>query len=119
MNLKLLLYAGAAGALLAAIAGYTWKIKSDEAARWRPKLEQAQQATKNAEAVTQALDKLQTQTVVIREKSNAAERIIREAPGADAPIPAELRAALCDSLASLRDGEHACAEADDPSQPAG
>jgi hypothetical protein len=63
-------------------------------------------------ASAQVLDRYHTQTIVIREKAANAERIIRQAPTAEQPLDPGLRAALCDSLAGLRDGEAACT--DDP-----
>lgn len=57
-------------------------------------------------AATQALDRYQTQTIVIREKADASIRDVQKAPGADAPLPPELRAAWLRGLD---------AEASDPS----
>lgn len=65
----------------------------------------------------QAVDHYTHETIVLREKADHAERIIRQAPGANDPIPPELRTALCDQLSSLRDGKPACADADDPLDP--
>lgn len=51
-----------------------------------------------SEATTEALDTYQTRTVIIREKSNAAVQQVQRAPGANDPLPDELRRRWLDGL---------------------
>ena len=107
--IRLILAGAGVAALLGAGSWWTWKVKADEASRWKAKLEAAQQqADANASAVG-ALDGLNTKTIVIRERADRAVQAVEQAPGAETPIPAAVRDAW---LLGLRHDDPA--EASDP-----
>jgi hypothetical protein len=89
---RLYLYAGIALAVVMAFAGWTMKIRSDEAAKWRPKLEAAQKLAKGwetsfraseglraKEAATarQAVDAVQLQCDARVKQARASAKVIR------------------------------------------
>lgn len=113
MPTKLILYLIGSGAVLALLGGAVLKIRHDEAERWRPKVEAAQQATKNAEAVSSALDGLQTKTVIIREKADVAIREVQQAPGADTLVPPD----VLDAWRRGLQHDSASGNPDDPGKP--
>jgi len=61
------------------------------------------QAQLDAESVRQ-LDRYTETTTIIREKAQEAERVVRTAPGADAPIDPDNRRILCAELERVRGG---------------
>lgn len=84
---RLWLYIGGAAAVMAALAGWTWKVRHDEAERWRPKVEAARAQAEINDATAKAVDTYSRDITIIREKSDAGQQAVRQAPGADAPIP--------------------------------
>ena len=58
----------------------------------------SQQAQRQAEVTTEALDQHSTRVVVIRERADASVRIVQQAAGADTPIPDPVRRAWLDGL---------------------
>ena len=115
--LRLYLIAGGAVLLLALLGGFVWRIRHDEAQKWKAKVDAAQAQVQVEQATTQALDHYTHATVVIREKSNAAVSQVQSAPGAQTPIDPERRAVLCAALASVRDGPVCEADDHDPAEP--
>jgi hypothetical protein len=111
----------AAGGLFVAMAlggwGYVTFLRRD-AEHEKAAATAAVAQTKVADAATQAVDHYATQTLVIREKADAANQTIQAAAGADTPLPEPVRGAWLDGLRQLRDGS---GDTDDqPSaQPAG
>lgn len=111
----------AVGGLIVALALGAWgyvNFLRREAEHQKAAASAAVAQTKVADAVTQAVDRYATQTLIIREKADAADHTIQAAAGADTPLPDPVRSAWLDGLRQLRDGS---GEADDhPSaQPAG
>lgn len=104
-----LIFTGAAGAAY-------WSIYHKGAASQKPKVEAAQAQAQTSETTTKALDHYTERTVVIREKANAAVRIVQAAPGADAPIPDAVRAAWIDGL---RHDDPSASDDPDPAKPEG
>jgi hypothetical protein len=91
--MRLYLYAGIALAVVLAFAGWTLKIRHDEAAKWRPKLEAAQKLAKGWEAsfraseglrvkeagiARQAVDAVQLQCDARVKQARASAKVIKE-----------------------------------------
>jgi hypothetical protein len=111
----------AVGGLFVALALGAWgyvTILRREAEHQKAAVFAALAQTRVADAATQAVDHYATQTLVIREKADAASRTIQATAGADTPLPDPVRRAWLDGLRRLRDGS---GDADDraPVQPAG
>lgn len=66
------------------------------------------QAELNAESIRQ-LDRYTETTTIIREKAQEAERVVRNAPGADAPLDPGNRRTLCAELERVR-GSAVCTD---------
>lgn len=85
--IRLILAGAGVAALLGAGSWWTLKVKADEASRWKAKLEAAQQQADANASATNALDGLNTRTIVIRERADRAVQAVEQAPGAETPIP--------------------------------
>lgn len=89
------------------LSSFAWYFYKD-AERQRARADNASlQAEFNAEA-TRQLDHYTSTTTIIREKTKEAEHAVRSAPGADAPLEAGDRRAVCDALERVR-GSAVCA----------
>lgn len=89
--------------LVVAIAILAWNFDPfgrRKAAEQRAVTAEAQ--TKVEAAATQAVDALHTQTIIIREKSDAGVQAVQQAPGADQPVPPDVLAAWRAGLGELR-----------------
>ena len=88
-------------ALLGVVGWATW---NHEAAKREKALRVAAEAQGQvAQATTQIVEKTFTNERVIYRQAEASTDAIQAAEGADAPIPADVRNALCDGLGRLRD----------------
>lgn len=90
MSPRIILILGSIAASLALFGAYTLKVRHDQAERDKAAVEASQQAQRQAEVTTEALDQHSTRVVVIREKADAAVQIVREAAGAETPIPPDV-----------------------------
>lgn len=84
---RLILAGIAATALLATAGGLYIKGRHDAAEKAKASVAASQQAQRQAEVTTTALDQHAGRTVIIRERADAAVQIIESAPGADSPVP--------------------------------
>jgi uncharacterized protein YpmB len=82
---------------------FGWR-KSRETAE---KVATAEATAEVAQAAVRAVDTYHTQTVVIREKVEDGEAVVRELPDAETPLGEDRRAALCAGLERVR-GEVVC-----------
>ena len=88
-------------ALLVIVGSFAWYFYKD-AERQRARADNAAlQSEFNAEA-TRQLDHYTSTTTIIREKTKEAEHAVRSAPGADAPLEANDRRAVCAALERVR-----------------
>ena len=115
---KLILAGIAATAILATAGGLYIKGRHDAAEKAKAAVAASQQAQRQAEVTTQALDTYHTQTIVIRERADRAVSQVQQAPGATDAIDPDRRAILCAALASVRDAP-VCEDATDPGKPEG
>lgn len=91
--------AGIGLALILALAGGLYlRGRHDAAEKAKAAVAASQQAQRQAEVTTEALDQHSTRVVVIREKADASVRIVQQAAGADTPIPDPVRRAWLDGL---------------------
>ena len=84
---RLILAGIAATALLATAGGLYLRGRHDAAEKAKASVAASQQAQRQAEVTTTALDEHSTRTVIIRERQDAAVQIIQAAPGSDSPVP--------------------------------
>lgn len=96
--IRLILAGAGVAALLGAGSWWTLKVKHDEAVKWKAQVEAAQQQADANASATNALDGLNTKTIVIRERADRAVQAVEQAPGAETPIPAAVRSAWIDGL---------------------
>lgn len=90
------------------LAGLLW-MNHERVKRANARVQAAQaQAEFNAESVRQ-LDRYTETTTIIREKAQEAERVVRTAPGADAPLDPDNRRMLCAELERVR-GSPVCTD---------
>ena len=87
LSTRLILAGIAATALLATAGGLYVKGRHDAAEKAKAAVAASQQAQRQAEVTTTALDEHSTRTVIIRERQDAAVQIIQAAPGSDSPVP--------------------------------
>lgn len=87
---RLILAGIAATAILATAGGLYIKGRHDAAERAKAAVAASQQAQRQAEVTTEALDQHSTRVVVIREKADASVRIVQQAAGAETPIPPDV-----------------------------
>jgi len=91
--------AGIGLALILALAGGLYlRGRHDAAEKAKAAVAASQQAQRQAEVTTEALDQHSTRVVVIRERADASVRIVQQAAGADTPIPDPVRRAWLDGL---------------------
>ena len=84
---RLILAGIAATAILATAGGLYLRGRHDAAEKAKAAVAASQQAQRQAEVTTTALDEHSTRTVIIRERQDAAVQIIQAAPGSDSPVP--------------------------------
>ena len=104
MKLRLPVYSSvqlALGGLVIILVGLVW-LNHDRAKRANDRVAAAEtQAEFNAEA-TRQLEHYTTTTTVIRGKAQEAERVVRSAPGASAPLDPHNRGVVCAEVERLR-----------------
>lgn len=95
---------GGAVALTALGGGFLYiRHLQGEVREARAAREAAEAQAKVDQATTKALDRYHTQTVILREKADAGVQSVRQAPGADQPVPPDVLSAWKRSLGELRD----------------
>lgn len=104
---RLLMLGAALLACLAIVGGIYAKGRHDAAEKAKAAVATSQQAQRQAEVTTQALDTHTQQTIVIKEREARGVQIVQQAAGSDTPLPPAVRDAWARSL------QH-----DQPSQPA-
>jgi hypothetical protein len=91
INLKFWLMVGAAAAVLAGVGGLYLKGRHDEATKLKPVIVAAKAQSQADQATIQAVDHYTHEITVIHDRSERAQRAVEKAPGADQPLPADVR----------------------------
>lgn len=105
--------AGIGLALILALAGGLYlRGRHDAAEKAKAAVAASQQAQRQAEVTTQALDTHVARTTATDERASRAYVAVQKAPGATDAIDPDRRAILCASLASVR-GTPVCDDASD------
>lgn len=97
--------------LLAGVASFAWNF--DPFGRRERAEEKAATATvqaKTNEAAATIAGKAAVETRIIHETTERVVHDVQQAPSASAPLPDDLRAALCAGLSELRDGAAVCTD---------
>ena len=88
-------------AVLAGAGGLYWKGHHDAAAKLKPQIEAAKVQDHVDQAATAAVDHYTEHVTILHDKAQKAADAVQAAPGADAPIPPDVRAAWLDGLRNV------------------
>jgi hypothetical protein len=97
--------------LLAGVASFAWNF--DPFGRRERAEEKAATATVQADtnqAAASIAGQAAVETRIIHETTERVVHDVQQAPSASAPLPDDLRAALCAGLSELRDGAEVCTD---------